>query len=267
MTNINQRRDLRLWAAQNNTALLADARLFSNIDEYRSDSTASYHGMLTSVRGEMFNVNLNANYTLSKCMSDRVNVGVSNPNQTFQQGRDRAPCAADRRHLVNLTGVAAAPSFQQPALRAVASDWRLSLIYRWSSGAPLTIASGVDRAITGLAGQPADQLGDNVYSDTSGKLGSQFINRAAFATPALGAYGNAGFFSFYGFNNWNLDVSLSRMFQLPGSHRVEARIEAFNLTNAVRPNDPNVTLTAATFGRVTSVQDPRILQFALRYMF
>ena len=36
--NINQRRELRLWAAQNNPALLNDARLFANIDEYRSDS-------------------------------------------------------------------------------------------------------------------------------------------------------------------------------------------------------------------------------------
>ena len=70
----------------NNPALLPDARLFSNIDEYRSDSSANYHGLLTSVRGEVANVNLNANYTLSKCMSDRINVGVSNPNQTFHVG-------------------------------------------------------------------------------------------------------------------------------------------------------------------------------------
>jgi hypothetical protein len=57
------------------------------------------------------------------------------------------------------------------------------------------------------------------------------------------------------------------LFNLPGGHRVEGRVEAFNLTNAVRPNNPNTTLTAATFGRVTSVQDPRIMQFALKYTF
>jgi hypothetical protein len=265
--NINQRRELRLWAATNNPALLPDARLFSNLDEYRSDSEANYHGLVTSVRGEIANVNLNANYTLSKCMSDRVNLGVSNPNQTFHVGKDRAPCAADRRHIFNLTGVASAPQFNRPAMRALLSDWRLALIYRISSGQPLTITSGSDRALTGLAGQAADQVSDDAYQDTSGDLNSQFINRAAFAVPALGTYGNAGFFSFYGFANWGLDAALSRVFPLPGGHRIEGRIEAFNLTNAVIPNDPSTNLAAATFGRVTSVQDPRILQFAVKYVF
>jgi hypothetical protein len=273
-TNVVQRRELRLWAAQNNPALLADASLFSNIDEYRSDSTANYHGMLTSFRGEIANVNFNANYTLSKCMSDRINVGVSNPNQTFHQGRDRARCAADRRHLFNLTTVASAPEFDGNVRRALLSNWTLAVIYRWTSGAPLTIVAGSDRALTGLAGQAVQQVSDDVYQDTSGTLGSQYFDRAAFALPALGTYGNAGFFAFEGFADWSLDATLSRAFQLPGNHRLEARIEAFNLTNAVRPvafgpllPAAFTNLSAATFGRVTAVQDPRILQFAVKYVF
>jgi hypothetical protein len=265
--NINQRRELRLWAAQNNPGLLNDAALFTNIDEYRSDSTARYHGLLTSLRGEIADVNLNVNYTLSKCMSDRVNVGVSNPNQTFHQGKDRAPCASDRRHILNLTGVASAPQFDNAALRTVASDWRLALIYRWSSGAPQTITAGSDRALTGLGGQTADQISDNVYLDDSGELGSQYLNRAAFAPPALGSYGNTGFFAFRGFANWGLDAALSRVFNMGPTHRLEARIEAFNLTNAVRPNNPTTNWASGNFGRVTGVDDPRIIQFALKYVF
>ncbi len=272
--NINERRELRLWAAQNNPALLNDARLFTNIDEYRSDSTSNYHGMLTSFQGEIANINLNANYTLSKCMSDRTNLGVSNPNQTFHQGRDRARCASDRRHMFNLRTVASAPEFDGAVKHALMSNWRLALIYRWISGAPLTIQAGSDRALTGLATQAAQQVSDDVYQDTSGTLGSQYFNRAAFALPALGTYGNSGFFAFDGFPDWGLDAALSRIFQLPGSHRLEARVEAFNLTNAVRPvafgtalPPAFTTLSAATFGRVTAVQDPRILQFALKYVF
>jgi hypothetical protein len=69
-----------------------------------------------------------------------------------------------------------------------------------------------------------------------------------------------------GFADWSLDAALSRVFEI-GTHRLEARVEAFNLTNAVRPNDPATNFAAANFGRVTSVQDPRIMQFALKYVF
>ena len=273
--NILQRRELRLWAAQNNPALLNDAALFSNIDEFRSDSTADYHGLLLSVRGTLRGVTVNANHTWSRCMSDRVNVGIANPNQTFHRGRDRSYCQSDRTHMFNLTAVASAPEFSNPVWNAVASDWRLAVLYRASSGTPLTITSGTDRALTGLATQTADQVLDDVYQDTSGDLGSQFLNRAAFALPALGSYGNMERFSIRGFATWTLDVALSRIFNI-GAQRFEFRAEAFNLPNAVVPLDPGTTapfqsvpasIASPNFGRVTAAQDPRIMQFAVKYVF
>jgi hypothetical protein len=246
--------------------LLNDASLFSNIDEFRSDSSANYHGLLTSVRGSIRGVNLSANHTWAHCISDRVNVGIANPNQTFHRDRDRANCQSDRRHIFNLTSVATAPRFENPTWRAVASDWRLSVLYRVSSGTPLTITAGTDRALTGLAGQTADQVSADVYQDTSGRLGSQFLNRAAFAIPALGTYGNLDRFTVRGFATWTLDVALSRIFNL-GTQRFELRAEAFNLPNAARPNNPPTALTNPNFGRVTTLQDPRVMQFALKYVF
>ena len=113
--------------------------------------------------------------------------------------------------------MASAPEFQGAVKNALLSDWRLAVIYRWISGAPLTIQAGSDRALTGLGAQAAEQVSDDVYQDTSGELGSQYFNRAAFALPALGTYGNSGFFAFDGFPDWGLDAALSRIFQLPGT--------------------------------------------------
>jgi hypothetical protein len=73
-------------------------------------------------------------------------------------------------------------------------------------------------------------------------------------------------FSVRGFADWSFDAALSRVFNL-GAHRLEGRVEAFNLTNAVRPTNPSANFSAANFGRVTGVQDPRVLQFALKYVF
>jgi len=268
-TNLNERRELRLWANQNGTAQQrADVQLASNIDMWRSDRTSSYHGLLTSVRGDIAGIDLNLNYTLSKCMSDRVTLAIANPNGSPQnlETKDRAPCQQDRRHIYNMTAIASSPQFDNPVLRALASDWQLAVINRISSGEPQTIQAGTDRALTGLAGQPADRVSDDIFLDQSGALGSVRYNRAAFAVPALGTYGNAGFFSVPGIGTWTLDAAISRSFAF-GNRRIEARLEAFNVPNAVRANNPTGTITNVNFGRITVVQEPRIMQFAIKYVF
>ncbi len=268
--NLNQRRELRLWANASGTAQQrADMQLISNIDMWRSDRSSTYHGLLTSIRGTLAGVNLNANYTLSRCTSDRMTLAIANPNQSPHnlETVDRALCSQDRRHIFNMTAIASTPQFDNRVLRALASDWQLAVINRISSGAPQTIVAGTDRALTGLAGQVADQVSDDIFLDTSGALGSVRYNRAAFAAPALGTYGNAGFFSVAGIGTWGLDAALSRQFTFGGGRRIELRLEAFNVTNAVRANDPTGTITNVNFGRITSVQLPRIMQFALKYVF
>ena len=269
-TNLNERRELALWANANGTAQhRADMRLVSNIDMWRSDRSSVYHGLLTSIRGDIAGVDLNVNYTLSKCVSDRVTLAIANPNGSPHNldTKDRALCQQDRRHIYNMTAIAGTPEFDNRLLRALASDWRLAVINRISSGAPQTIVAGTDRALTGLGGQVADQLSNDIFLDTSGALGSVRYNRAAFAAPALGTYGNAGFFTVPGIGTWTLDAALSRQFTLGGDRRIEARLEAFNVTNAVRALDPTATVTNVNFGRITAVQQPRIMQLAFKYMF
>jgi hypothetical protein len=198
-----------------------------------------------------------------------VTLAIANPNGSPHNldTLDRAPCSQDRRHIFNMTAIARTPQFDHAAVRAVASDWQLAVIARMASGLPQTITAGTDRALTGLTGQVADQIGDDILLDTSGALGSVRYNRAAFAAPALGAYGNAGFFSVPGLADWSLDAALSRQFGIGGGRRIELRAEAFNVPNAVRANNPAASITSVNFGRITSVQEPRIMQFAVKHVF
>jgi hypothetical protein len=47
----------------------------------------------------------------------------------------------------------------------------------------------------------------------------------------------------------------------------ELRAEAFNVLNHTVFQNPGTTLSSQNFGRILSANDPRILQFALKFVF
>ena len=66
---------------------------------------------------------------------------------------------------------------------------------------------------------------------------------------------------------WQFDAALSKIFRIRGTQNVEVRAEAYNVTNSFRPGNPNTALNNAVFGQISSSLDPRVMQFALKYMF
>ena len=240
------------------------------LDRYTPGGTESYHGMLLSIqRRAARGVTVGANYTWSHCYGNSSRASAAGtPGSTYldpnNRDFDRGNCESDRRQMFNMTAVAEMPRFSNNTLRMVGTGWRLSGIYRKSTGSWLTILSGVDRALTGVSSQRAQQVLQNPYGD---KSLTNFLNPAAFALPVLGSLGNMRPNNIAGPGFWQLDLSMSRAFQLRESQRIEARVEAYNLTNSMRPMNPTATLNSNTFGQIISAYDPRLLQFALKYVF
>jgi len=104
----------------------------------------------------------------------------------------------------------------------------------------------------------------NPYGDRTPEISSI---RPAFAQPALGTFGNAGIGSVKAPGFWQFDLSVTRTFQIREMQKVEFRAEAFNLANRFIMQDPTVDLNSNKFGQVTAARDPRIMQFALKYLF
>jgi hypothetical protein len=66
----------------------------------------------------------------------------------------------------------------------------------------------------------------------------------------------------------NLDMGLTRRFQVREWGSLEFRAEAFNAPNHVNPQNPVATLNSSTtFGKSVAAADPRIMQLALKYVF
>jgi hypothetical protein len=149
----------------------------------------------------------------------------------------------------------------------LASNWRFSGIYRFSSGQPLNVTNGTDRALNGTTLQRPDQILANPYKDDSGRPNTNWLDPTAFQLPTLGTFGNLGYNAFVGPSTWSFDMALSRSFNLREMQRLEVRADAFNVTNSFRPMPPATALNSNVFGQIRQSMDPRILQFALKYVF
>jgi hypothetical protein len=133
------------------------------------------------------------------------------------------------------------------------------------SGDFFSAGAGVDQALSGTNDQRPQQVLPNVYAPN--KNINQWLNPAAFASPATGTYGNMGPGTLQGPGFFGIDTSVTRRFHIHERHTFEVRGEAFNVLNHVNPLDPVTTLTSSTFGKIQAASDPRILQLALKYVF
>jgi Carboxypeptidase regulatory-like domain len=242
----------------------------SFLSQYQPGGTQTYNGLLLSVqRRAARGVTLGGNYTWSHCYGDDAKASQGGgPGATYvdpnNRDFDRGNCEGDRRQIFNMTAVAQTPGFTNTTLRTIVTGWRLSGIYRYSTGSWLTIASGQDRSLSGVSSQRAQQILGNPYG---AKTLTNYLNPAAFALPALGSFGNISPNSIQGPGTWAFDLALSRVFQIRENQKLEARAEAYNVTNSLRRGNPVTNFSNGIFGQINSSLDPRILQFALKYVF
>jgi hypothetical protein len=269
-SNLAARRRLALDASIPSTV----SQNFGPVNRIDSGGTANYNGMVLSLQRRPVNgVSVSGNYTWSHCITDSWQEVAQSPNadQGWQdpnnRNSDRGNCttgAQDRRHIFNLSAVAETPQFTNAAVRTLASGWRFSPILKLLSGDYLTVTSGRDTALSSWGNQRVDLVMANPYGDKS--IGN-YLNPNAFTRPAPGALGNLGVGTIKGPGTWQFDVALSRTFRFGETQRLEFRTEAFNLTNSFRMEDPITNFNSGTFGQVISARDPRIMQFALKYLF
>ena len=237
-----------------------------------------------------------SSYTFSKNLMSR---GVDFNNQ-FDFSNTHAPYLLDQRHRVSMAGVfqpGLGRNLHSRAWRGILADWSLSTVMQFASGRPYA-------AILAVA-CPSDS-GLDAPCTTDGNSLNNTAALQSTANSALGINGSgpspfAGLNSFYGPWTQQIDLGLTRSFSLTERQTLSLQIQAFNALNHANyyvqngngvnplqylpfgdtcgnPDNPQTSQTCylvpnsgdSGFGtrqRISALNGPRVLQFAVKWSF
>jgi Carboxypeptidase regulatory-like domain/TonB-dependent Receptor Plug Domain len=184
---------------------------------------------------------------------------------TFEKG----DALFDVRHrfVVSFGAELPTPKDYGSLVEHLAGGWQVNGIVQAQTGFPTGVFDPVTD-IRFLTNRP-DAICDP--NDNAPHTVDQWFNTACFvrrAVPDTGTRpGNAGRNTVRGPGFARTDLSLFKNIDLSGPHRVQVRIEAFNLFNQTRFGQPGNQISTANFGRIITSDDGRIVQLALKYSF
>jgi len=162
-------------------------------------------------------------------------------------------------------------------VHALVGGWQLSGILTKQTGLPINTTAW-DSAGTGNTA-PSNRLNATGISPYLANPSiNQWFNPAAFSNPVGGTYGTMGRDALTGPGLTNLDFAGIKEFSLKERHRLQLRVETFNIFN--HPNwqmttgsswGTSTNTPAGTFDKITSTingnNSMRQIQVAMKYIF
>jgi hypothetical protein len=149
------------------------------------------------------------------------------------------------------------------------SGWQANGIYNYTSGQPLTIVPGTDRALSGGGTQRADVNGEWKLpaSRSFDEQRNAYFRTQAFAPAPIGSFGNSARNLVTGPGGYNLDLGIFKTTRINERFSAQLRWELFNAFNHANLGNPVLATNSVAFGRINSVTGPRIMQVGLKLRF
>jgi outer membrane receptor protein involved in Fe transport len=263
---------------------------FSTIAMIRNIARSSYHAVQTSVSrryagGVGFNVSYWYSQTYDHLSAMNLSGAAAKPlagendlaQDPFDLEAEWGPSLFDARHrlVASASWEPMIPDDAATVVRGVFGGWQLNTIATVHSGTPFTVGDSANVAlqansppISGFAASRPNLVGD---PNAGPHRVDEWMSRSAFerlnSQTQAGQFGNAGRNIVRAPGYMNVDLSLVRNIDLPSGTRIQVRAEVFNLTNRVNLGLPVADLNSPNFGRIFSAGPPRLMQFAVKYIF
>jgi hypothetical protein len=273
-------------ANPNNTAGTIPLAARRPIPEY-GDITYAFNGgksryqaLQMRLEGRRGSISFLSSLTLSKAKDNGAG-SLENPNGNFPAPQD----------INNLDAEYGTSAFDQPWNSTTSlvwqlpffknnkflGGWQIAAINNMWAGETVTFQYTPSAAAT-VSGIAQDFRGANNYRPNitcnptlpaDQRTTARYFDPACVVAPTDPSqpFGNAPRNSARGDAIYQLDMSVSKWFELGKGKRLEFRVEAFNILNKTNFRAPSGNRSAATFGTITATYDPRQIQLGAKFAF
>ena len=243
---------------------------------------SNYHGLQVFGEQRLANDSLiQVAYTWSKNLTDSPNDRTTSPQNSYDIRSEYQRATLDRRHVFNLNYIYELPFFNKT------SDWTNKLLGGWQASGIVTVYTGVPfSAVTSnldLAGlglinaNPAARPNLLCDPNENAPHGQQWVTGQCFQVnpPNTGA-GSTGLTNLPGTaprgiikgpGTQRVDFTMAKRFHFTETVYAQIRAEVYNIFNHTNFRTVSTNITAANFGAITAVRDPRTMQFGLKLNF
>jgi hypothetical protein len=274
------------------------------VDETAFDGVSNYNSLQVTLRKQLSRGFLmQASYTYSKDLSDIQSIlsgSGANSNLPTSLAQQYGPVGFShpQRFVINY-------SYDLPfgnpsgALGLLAKGWNVSGVTTVQNGTPLTITDqnggtvydqgtydtaraqmcpGATYGSIATHGSITNRLGVgpgstgylNINAFCPEPAAPNSVAAGIYGVPTL--YGNSGIGTILGPGNFNFDISLIKTTHITERQMIIFRTEFFNAFNHPQFSNPVAddlaVSTPSTFGQITTTSvNPRLIQFALKYIF
>jgi len=250
---------------------------------HTSGASSIYHALLVRLQRRFTaGWSVNSSYIFGKSIDNASTIGGAQETVALIDTNLRAErglSTFDVRHQFNVSSVYELPFGERRRFLShhgltakVLGDWSVSGIATLLSGTPYTariLGSSNNSSSLGVnESERAEATGATI--DIPGELRTVnlFFNRAAFALPPPGTFGNAGRNTISGPGTALLNLSLIKVFRLSSDgKRLEFRTQATNALNTPNFTGLGTVIDSSNYGRLTSARHMRQLEFTLRLRF
>lgn len=251
---------------------------YNAINVVESGFNSNYHSLQVSVKKRFQHDSLfNLYYTWSHNMTNNQSDRSTAPQNSYDIPAEYGPTQFDKRHILTMDVVYNVPWLieQRGFVGHVLGGWGISGLISYSSGSPLTATtSSVDPAGLGFLG--ASAAGGRPDANGNPNIAAphtvtEFFDTSVFSLVPNGDIraGNSGRGQILGPGIERWDAAFMKNIKLPWETTgLEFRGEMFNAFNHTNFLGLGTSFTSpSTFGHVTTVHDPRIVQLALKFNF